>query len=212
MRIDHVSYAAPPGGLSETAHQFADILGVEAFNGGVHPRFGTRNMVLPLANQQYLEVVEVLDHPASLKAPFGQVVRQRSADGGGWLGWVVEIDDIHEFEVKLGRPSAPGNRFRPDGVELRWRQIGINGMLADPQLPFLVQWQVPRQLHPSALAQNPVQLKSLKLAGDPHRISHWLSNSTEFPKFDVSFEFEAAHEVAELRSCTFHTGLGSVTI
>ncbi|MGL5828892.1 MAG: VOC family protein, partial [Angustibacter sp.] len=158
------------------------------------------------------EVVEVLDHPASLKAPFGQVVRQRSANGGGWLGWVVEIDDIKEFELRLGRPSAPGSRFRPDGVELRWRQIGINGMLADPQLPFLVQWQVPRQLHPSALAHNPVQLTSLTLAGDPQRISAWLSNSLEFPEFDVAFVFESADDAAELRSCTFQTGLGAVTI
>ena len=63
-------------------------------DGGVHPRFGTRNMILPLTDGTYLEVVEVLDHPASDKAPFGQAVRARSALGGGWLGWVVAVDDI----------------------------------------------------------------------------------------------------------------------
>ena len=45
------------------------LLGREFTDGGVHPRFGTRNMILPLADHTYLEIVEVLDHPASDKAP-----------------------------------------------------------------------------------------------------------------------------------------------
>ncbi|GMA87142.1 hypothetical protein GCM10025868_23920 [Angustibacter aerolatus] len=85
--------------------------------GGVHPRFGTRNVVLPLLDRRYLEVVECLDHPASDKAPFGQAVKQRSADGGGWLGWVVAVDDLAPYEQRLGREAAPGNRHRPDGTE-----------------------------------------------------------------------------------------------
>ena len=79
----------------------------------MHPRFGTRNMILPLADHTYLEVVEVLDHPASDKAPFGQAVRARSALGGGWLGWVVAVDDIAVVEQRLGREAAAGNRHRP---------------------------------------------------------------------------------------------------
>ena len=100
-------------------------------DGGVHPRFGTRNMVLPLADHTYLEVVEVLDHPASDKAPFGQAVRARSALGGGWLGWVVAVDDIATVEHRLGREAVAGNRHRPDGTELLWKQIGVNGLISD---------------------------------------------------------------------------------
>ena len=79
----------------------------------------------------------MLDHPASDKAPFGQVVRARSEAGGGWLGWVVQVDDISEQESRLGRESVVGNRHRPDGVELRWRQLGVRGLQADPRLFFV---------------------------------------------------------------------------
>ena len=118
-------------------------------DGGIHPRFGTRNRVLPLTDGQYLEVVEVLDHPASDKAPFGQAVRARSEAGGGWLGWVVSVDDIAPVEERLEREPVQGNRHRPDGVELRWRQLGVKGLQSDPQLPFFVQWESAREQHPS---------------------------------------------------------------
>ena len=79
MRLDHVSYAAGPDGLKGTAARIGALLGEEFRDGGIHPRFGTRNMVLPLTAGTYIEVVAVLDHPASDKAPFGQAVRARSA-------------------------------------------------------------------------------------------------------------------------------------
>src|SRR6478735_12666441 len=110
MRLDHLSYAAGPDGLTATTERLSELLGEKFTDGGVHPRFGTTNMILPLTDRQYLEVVEVLDHPASDKAPFGQAVRARSADGGGWLGWVVSVDDVEPFERRLGRKAVQGNR------------------------------------------------------------------------------------------------------
>ena len=150
MRLDHLSFAAGPDGLRGTAERLGALLGTSFTDGGVHPRFGTRNMILPLTDSTYLEIVEVLDHPASDKAPFGQAVRARSALGGGWLGWVVAVDDISLLEKRLGREAVPGNRHRPDGTELRWQQIGVNGLIADAQLPFFIQWESPAELHPSS--------------------------------------------------------------
>ena len=143
MRLDHVSFAAGPDGLASTAQRIGGLLGTDFIDGGVHPRFGTRNMTLPLAGGTYFEVVEVLDHPASDKAPFGQAVRARSALGGGWMGWVVSVADISPIETRLGREAVKGNRHRPDGTELLWQQVGVNGLLNDPQLPYFIQWQSP---------------------------------------------------------------------
>ena len=212
MRLDHLSYAAGPDGLVGTARRLGDMLGEPFVDGGIHPRFGTRNMVLPLTAGTYVEVVEVLDHPASDKAPFGQAVRARSELGGGWLGWVVSVEDIAKIEARLGRDSVPGNRHRPDGVELRWRQIGVKGLQSDPQLPFFVQWEDPDAYHPSIGATGQVSLDTLEIAGDPGRVSEWLGNSVEGPLEDVDVQWVAPHGTPGVVAVHFATPTGPVRI
>ncbi len=212
MRLDHLSFAAGPDGLASTAQRIGGLLGGEFTDGGIHPRFGTRNMIMPLANSTYLEIVEVLDHPASDKAPFGQAVRARSASGGGWLGWVVSVDDIAPFEQRLGRPAARGNRHRPDGVELVWKQLGVNGLMADPQLPFFIQWVSPASDHPSRGGNPEFALACLEMAGDPHRVSEWLGETVESPLEDVKVEWNSPHGTPGIIAAQFQTPHGLVRI
>ena len=212
MRLDHISYAAGPDGLAGTSDRIANLLGRDFVDGGVHPRFGTRNRVLPLADHTYLEVVEVLDHPASDKAPFGQAVRARSAAGGGWLGWVVSVDDISRVERRLGREAAPGNRHRPDGTELKWNQIGVNGLISDPQLPFFIEWESPLEEHPSAGADPAYSLSYLEIAGDPQRVSEWLGETVEAPLEDVKVDWVAPHGTPGIIAAQVQTPNGLVRL
>ncbi len=195
-----------------TARRIGGLLGEEFVDGGIHPRFGTRNMVLPLSAGTYLEVVDVLDHPASDKAPFGQAVRARSRLGGGWLGWVVAVDDITGIERKLGRESVLGNRHRPDGLELKWHQIGVKGLQSDPQLPFFVQWVSPGVEHPSAGASGDLHLACLEIAGDPNRVSAWLGNCVGEPLEGVEVDWVAPHGTPGVTAAQFKTRAGTVRI
>jgi hypothetical protein len=212
MRLDHLSFAVGPDGLAGTTERLSALLGEPFVDGGVHPRFGTRNRVLPLTEGQYLEVVEVLDHPASDKAPFGQAVRARSESGGGWLGWVVAVDDLAPVEQRLEREAVPGNRHRPDGVELRWKQVGVKGLQSDPQLPFFVQWESPAELHPSTGGSGSIRLSQIEIAGDPHRVSAWLDTPYEHRIGTFDVQWVAPNGTPGIIAATFDTPNGSVRI
>jgi len=212
MRLDHLSFAAGPDGLASTAQRIGGLLGREFTNGGIHPRFGTRNMIMPLTDGTYLEIVGVLDHPASDKAAFGQAVRARSANGGGWLGWAVAVNDIGEIERRLGRAAVLGNRHRPDGKELVWKQIGVNSMMTDPQLPFFVEWAGDPVEHPSQGSDTDITLVCLEIAGDPQRVSEWLGQAVEAPLEDIKVEWVAPNGTPGIIAAQFQTPNGLVRI
>ncbi|GAA0288353.1 VOC family protein [Kineococcus aurantiacus] len=216
MRVDHVGFAAGPEGLQETARSLAARLGVRVVDGGPHPRFGTRNVVLPLSEGCYVEVVEVLDHPVADKALFGRAVRERTEAGGGWFAWAVTVEDLQSYRDRLGEDVEEGVRRRPDGVELRWRQIGAPALRTEPQLPLLIEWDGPRTQHPSALSlAGGTRLTGLTIAGQRARVREWLGLPPEFTSDRVSFtwlDVVGSARATGLRSVTFETSRGTVEI
>lgn len=212
MHVDHLMFAAGPDGLDAEARRLGDLLGAEFKDGGFHPRFGTRNNILPLAGGRYIELVEVLDHPASEKAVYGQAVRARSELGGGWMGWVVAVDDIAVLENRLGRPAVEGSRHFPDGRLLQWRQIGIKGLMADPQLPYFLEWESQHDVLPSAL-EGEIGLEKLEISGSRPRVEEWLGQPIG-ERFDgVEFQFSSPNGMPGIDAVTFSVpGRGQVRI
>ena len=147
-------------------------LGTTFVDGGAHPRFGTRNFTAPLINGHYIEVVCPLDHPATDKTPFGRAVKQRADEGGGWLTWVLSVDDVAAIEKRLGRAAVDGSRTKPDGETLRWKQIGILSTLEDRQLPFFVEWI--ENHHPSSDGKAASKITRLEVAGEPQTVREYL--------------------------------------
>ena len=171
------------------AQRLGSALGAGFRDGGLHPRFGTRNFVLPLANGVYLEVVAALDHPAADKAPFGQAVKARSEAGGGWLAWVVAVDDLAPIEARLGRSAVAGHRRRPDGVDLTWRQIGVLDLLDDPALPFFIQWQSDPALHPARDldGDHAPGITRVEICGDAAKVGEWLGEPVARADFQIDW-------------------------
>ena len=176
MRLDHVSYVTSHDQLADTVQRLGSRLGSTFVDGGVHPRFGTRNFTLPLQNGHYIEVVCPLDHPASDSSPFGKAVSRRAAEGGGWLTWVVAVDDVSAIETRLGRPAVDGHRTKPDGTDIRWKQIGVLGTLEDRQLPFFIEWI--ENHHPSTDGKAVATIVKIEIAGDEATITNYLGSDT----------------------------------
>lgn len=211
MRLDHVSYAVSHDELVDTIQRFGSALGASFVDGGRHPRFGTQNFILPLQGNMYIEVVAALDHPAAEQAPFGRAVRQRAAEGDGWLGWVVAVDDISAFEQRLGREAVAGHRRRPDGYDLQWRQLGVKDLIADPQLPFFIQWESPVSEHPSRGCQD-VRISRIEIAGDADVISEWLGEPSNHPLDNIEVVWVDATEGSGVIAVTFETTKGSIRL
>jgi len=211
MHLDHLSYAAGPDGLQETARRLGDQLGAVFADGGFHPQFGTRNNTLALTNGQYVEVVEVLDHPAAEKAPFGKAVRARSAEGGGWLAWVVAVSELGPIEERMGRPAIEGHRYRPDGTLLQWHQLGVNDLIQDRQLPFFVHWDTDPGCHPS-VGGHDVQLLKIEIAGHRDRVDEWLGGSAEQIVDDVDLDWTSPDGDPGVVAAVFSTPRGEVRI
>ena len=208
MRLDHLSYACTTAEIADVVQRIGSDLGGTFVDGGRHPSFGTRNFILPLAGGAYVEVVSALDHPAALKAPFGQAVHRRAEDGGGWLSWVLAVDDLTPVETRLGRPGARGRRIRPDGVELCWQQIGILDMMENPEVPFFVHWDCQDTEHPSA-GGGAIAIEAIELSGDSSTVAEIIDVDTELDDIAVTWIHDDTPGVSAV---VFRTPSGSVRI
>jgi len=83
MRLDHLSYVSTHSQISETVNRIGSQIKTAFVDGGVHPKFGTRNFTAPLLNGQYIEIVCPMEHPATDSTPFGRAVKQKAESGGG---------------------------------------------------------------------------------------------------------------------------------
>ena len=174
MRLDHVSYVTSHDQLADTVQRLGSRLGSTFVDGGVHPRFGTRNFTAPLQNGQYIEVVCPLDHPSTEQTPWGKAVSKKAQSGGGWLTWVFSTEDISKVEEKFGRSAVEGHRTRPDGSDLKWKQIGVNEIADSHELPFFIQWLT--KDHPSQDGKAVASIEKITIADKSELSESWFKD------------------------------------
>ncbi len=187
MRLDHVSYVTSHHQLSDTVQRLGSRLGCAFVDGGIHPRFGTRNFTAPLKNGQYLEVVCPLDHPATELTPWGKAVAQKSAEGGGWFTWVFSAEDITPIAERFGREAIEGHRLRPDGSDLKWKQIGVKEIAETREFPFFIQWL--SNEHPSQDGLALAEIEKITIADANQLEDSWFKNDIINSLGEISIEW-----------------------
>jgi len=187
MRLDHISYVASHDQISDVVNRIGSQIGTAFIDGGIHPKFGTRNFTAPLLNGQYIEVVCPLDHPATDATSFGQAVKKKAEAGGGWLTWVFSSSDLAGVEEKFGRKAADGYRTRPDGSELKWKQIGVKEIIGSGELPFFIQWLTDN--HPSKDGNSVAKITKLVIADDEKLADSWFQDEINSALSGVEIEW-----------------------
>jgi len=211
MRLDHVSYAASHDQISDVVNRIGSQIGTAFIDGGIHPKFGTRNFTAPLLNGQYIEIVCPLDHPATDATPFGNAVKKKTDAGGGWLTWVFSSSELGEVEEKFGRKAADGSRTRPDGSELRWKQIGVKDIMESGELPFFIQWLT--ENHPSKDGTPTSEITRIFISSEDQLKNSMFQKQILFGLKNIKIDWQDAQEnTSELVAVEFNTPTGLVII
>jgi Glyoxalase-like domain len=174
LHLDHVVLAV--GDLDVAAERLLRAQGLASVPGGRHQRWGTANRIVPLG-ESYIELIAVVDDGAARGSSFGASVARAVADGDRWFTWAVRDDRIEATAQRLGLVVEAGERIRPDGTVIRWRNAGIEDPSRAPALPFFIAWDMPEGLLPG---RTPVEHSSgatgiarLELAGDAASLARW---------------------------------------
>jgi hypothetical protein len=210
MRLDHISYVTSHDQLADTVQRLGSRLGTTFVDGGIHPRFGTRNFTAPLIGGQYIEVVCPLDHPATEQTPWGKAVSQKAAEGGGWLTWVFSTEDIEPIAAKFGRDAVDAHRTRPDGSDLKWKQIGVKEIAEARELPFFIEWLTSD--HPSKDGNAVSKIEKIVIADKDQLAESWFKEEILNALGDVKIEWADESTERGFQAVYFYSPTGQAFI
>jgi len=205
--VDHLVYTVP--NLQQGIDAAEMLFGVKAAPGGQHPGLGTRNALIALGPQSYLEIIGPDPDQPTPAGPRRFGIDDLKAPH--LLTWVAKGTSLETFAaaakahgVDLGA-VIPGSRKRPDGVVLSWTYTDPQVVLADRLIPYFIDWGI--SPHPSATAAKGVTLVGLRAEHpDAARVQKMLKQLglelavTRGPKPSLIATFDSPKGKVELKS------------
>ncbi|MFK7908737.1 MAG: VOC family protein [Chitinophagales bacterium] len=174
--IDHIVYSVKD--LDAACNDLEKRLGVRPVFGGYHRTQGTKNALLHLGGQTYLELLAIDESNTKIEAP-------------RWMGidlidrpqitrWALKSSNLESdssclksYDTKLGEIHG-GQRKMTDGGLLTWRLVMPTCEPSVDVLPFMVDWQGSSH-HPTDKLLKGCQLVGLKISHpEAEKIEHVL--------------------------------------
>jgi hypothetical protein len=98
-------------------------------------------------------------------------VSKKAGAGGGWFTWVFSTDNLEPIASKFGRDPIEGHRTRPNGTDLKWRQIGVREIAKSPEFPFFIEWLTSD--HPSKDGTPSAEITKIRIADENRLTNSW---------------------------------------
>jgi glyoxalase-like protein len=148
LDLDHIIVGFP--NLEDGINRLLHLSGYRAAIGGSHPNRGTRNALLNLGNNSYLELLAP-DPAQPALVWHKEIATLTELTIVGWSIRHAELDKLASLLKQRGVPCSDpisGSRVRPDGQALRWRTLTLVDDLRG-NLPFFIDWDSASP-HPSS--------------------------------------------------------------
>ncbi|MGB9447925.1 MAG: VOC family protein [Candidatus Acidiferrum sp.] len=161
--LDHIIIGFP--NLEDGMARLFHLSGYHPAVGGSHPNLGTRNAILNLGHNSYLELLSP-DPAQPALLWHKEIASLTELTIVGWARRHADLDQLASVLKERGVASLdplPGSRVRPDGETLRWRTL----RLVDDQkgnLPFFIDWDSSSP-HPSNDAPGGCLLQDFRPTG-----------------------------------------------
>src|SRR5262245_2744198 len=159
--VDHLVYATTD--LERSIAELEACLGVRAAMGGQHPGRGTRNALVALSDDSYLEIVGPDPTQPRTHAPRWFGIDAITAPG--IVAWAAKRTALAGFVAEATRrgtrlgPVVSGNRKATNGVSLDWQFTDPATVVGDGLVPFFIDWG--DSPHPAGSAPRGAALVSL---------------------------------------------------
>lgn len=162
-KLDHILWASPD--LDEGTKHLAELLGVQPEIGGSHSGFGTRNSLLSLGDEVYLEIIAP-DPAQELEGTRGEILA--ALPKPKLLTFAVRTFDmayVSKLVAEAGLASKgaiPMSRRHPEGYTLEWQVLRLENHVWDNFMPFFIDWGDTK--HPALTTPRGCELLDFKIS------------------------------------------------
>jgi hypothetical protein len=161
--IDHLVYAASD--LERGMKEIEALTGISPTPGGQHPGRGTRNALIALGDDVYLEIVA--PDPRQATAPIRRWLGVDAVATSRLTTWAAKAAGLYdlrkhalEHDVPVGEVHAAA-RERSDGTKLAWRLTEPEPLVASGVVPFFIDWG--ESPHPARSAAHGASLVDFRM-------------------------------------------------
>ncbi|WP_099156493.1 VOC family protein [Virgibacillus ndiopensis] len=180
LALDHIVVAAIDA--EESSAKYGNKFTIKAVKGGEHEDWGTYNYLSYFSNDSYIEWLGVTDEFRTKNAenPLIQhLVYVLDNKIPGPFQFALRTNEMDDYIYHFKEQNIPfkgpftAQREKPDGTVLKWRMLFPEYNHEKELLPFLIEWENPKDAYPDTSLLNVQTITKINYSGiDRDKFAH----------------------------------------
>ncbi|WP_430788692.1 VOC family protein [Virgibacillus flavescens] len=209
LALDHIVVAAKDA--EELSADYGNEFTIKSIKGGQHTEWGTHNYLSYFSNDSYIEWLGTFDDEKASNAtnplakhlmyvlnnnitgPFQFALRTNQMD--------KYMEHFKQNDISFDGPIS-AEREKPDGSVLKWRMLFPKYNFETEVLPFLIEWEDPKNAYPDTSLLNTQTIKQINFGGigkeafaKIYQLKPKKLNKNQFPLQNSKIRFTDNHKL-----------------